>query len=1844
MKVFYYLFTLLFGAVLFGGVLQGSLFADNNELLDIVKKQNNFYFIENKGQWQQEVKFLFKSKNYYAWITDFGIVYDYFDFSEINEICGNVIKMRFNNVNSDVTFIAKEESETYYNYFIGNDRTKWATNVKMYKEIIIKNIYDGIDIRYYVDTANGDNLRYDFEISPFANPNDITFALEGIDNISLNKNNELEFFINNKSYKHTNLFAFQNINNITTPIECSFIKESSRNYTTQKENKFLLLENNYNKDNYKKNNYKKNNYHENNNELINKIVCIGFDVGQYDKSYKLIIDPLIYSIVIGGIEEERAYAITTDSYGQVHFTGFTYSVEYPTTSGSYRINKIDNNIKNNDVVVSKINMAGTGLVFSTYIGGSGHEVGRYIKVDSYNNIYVLGETNSNSTIFFPIVHPDTNSFLGKRKDGWNAFFLKLTSSGNVLDFSILIGANNNDYPGGFDFILDSNNEISNIVIATQIYKTPVSLIPPYISSNAVQTTHNGYHTDCYIAVISADATEISYGSFLGGTGNDTPKGLVVDNKNNILLTGNTESLDFPISDGAYKRIYSGGGDIFATQLKPILDTILDIDNDTIIDIIFSHYTISYSTYIGGSSFDNVEGIDVDNENNFYIAGHTLSSNFFATPLSQPLKRDSANIFILKMNPQNGNLIYSRSITSNKENYATGIVVDGNKYAHISGYTTSTDYPITWDAFFDTYSANGDALYSVLDSDGGSLIFSSYIGGDQYEYGYGLALDNIDAAYICGATTSNERFPHSALIADSVFVGNDDENLQHIYEKTLGSYDCFIFKSMYKPYPGELETNIDLLGNMFCPGSEINIVILTPYGFYYSGNEFRIQLSDVNGKFPANLTSNIIGTLQATRGGIVKITFPSNANGRHYRIRVISTNPRAVGTANEFDLDISRPYIELDKNIFSTIVCAGGKLKGIVNSNICFNDDNIYTIELSDINGNFTNSTILATHKGKGTFSIDTTISDTLIPSDKYKIRVSSSSPKVVSNEISFEIAKAQILLNNDEISKLQGVCAGDSLDFGFNAMQCFKPDNIFYLILSDTEGNFNIADTIGEHIGMGEDTMIMMKVFIPANLSFSEKYKIKLISTSPQLDVNLGGINYNYTLGKPFIYTNNLNKLEICRKINFDLNLNTNNCFEEDNIFEIYIQSDTGLVKIAETNPNSKSISLFINNTHIPQNTTIIVRATNPEFETAAIPIIITSPDIIITGHLPIELCEDMDFDLNYKTNGCLSDTMDVIVEMSIGDSNFKNPIRIGGGNAFNNSGKIPCKLPDSIDYYDKYYVRIIDSFGFVSKPFLLNINPASLEITSNISDLEVLCAGISFYINFELTGCFDINNIFQVILSDVGGQFNSNARIIGEITSNKSGRIFVQIPLDIDISDIYKIKIISTIPETETIIDLDITIKHPFILIDSFANLSQCDPNTIGGGIVEIKDKGTTLNDNSENIKQGGSSTKTNSKKGNSFQDSNIPYISFITSDCFDTNNIFILQFGKNGDFSNPINVDTCKWNEREFYFDMPENMGDDTFRFRIISSNPMVASMDNGFDLLYSKPYAAIIGSNKPTICKDIPFKFNYQTSICFDSNNIFYLEMSDAIGNFNNPDILDYNTTIGKGVFNITTPENIPVGVVYKLRIRSTSPPMIFVQNQIIFSITGPEILTGNLNKIRTSRNDTLYVPFNCNCMDMEGKKFIAQLSDPYGRFENMLKLGEKDGWESNGKIYARIPLTASDGNRYRIRVICNDPYVIGTNNGKNVVIYGMITAIEDSVNIEPSISPSPFSNELVINTNGIFIRTLHIVDILGITRIQIDFTDMDSEQLFINTKSLEAGTYILILYTDKDIFRKVILNVK
>jgi hypothetical protein len=172
------------------------------------KVRSNLVFIENKGQWHSDVLFLCRMGGLDAWITKYGVNYTFYKLEEVpsankNErllpdkfehkdynIIGHRVLMKLQNYNPNPAREGKQKQEGYYNYFIGNDPSKHASYVGLYKEAVVKNVYNGIDLRYYFDKGG---LRYDYVVHPGADPSQIVFTLEGSDKTYVNEKGNLVF-------------------------------------------------------------------------------------------------------------------------------------------------------------------------------------------------------------------------------------------------------------------------------------------------------------------------------------------------------------------------------------------------------------------------------------------------------------------------------------------------------------------------------------------------------------------------------------------------------------------------------------------------------------------------------------------------------------------------------------------------------------------------------------------------------------------------------------------------------------------------------------------------------------------------------------------------------------------------------------------------------------------------------------------------------------------------------------------------------------------------------------------------------------------------------------------------------------------------------------------------------------------------------------------------------------------------------------------------------------------------------------------------------------------------------------------------------------------------------------------------------------------------------------------------------------------------------------------------------------------------------------------------------------------------------------------------------------------
>jgi hypothetical protein len=566
------------------------------------------------------------------------------------------------------------------NYFTGNDPSLWQTNVPTYGSIVYRDLYPGIDLRY---KGTDGILKREFVVAPGADPSALRLRYEGVDTVAVDETGALQITAGNSTLRESPLLCYQEIGSSRTLVSAAYRVHGNQEVT------FLL--------------------------------------GPYDKASPLVIDPqLVYSTFLGGTDLERAEHIAVDSSGNTYVTGYTNSPDFPTTDGAYnqthglasdvfiaQLNAdctalvystflggsgydqglgiaVDNDGNayitgytnspdfpttegaynrtpggSYDVFVTKVNLAGASLSYSTFLGGNKEDNGQHIAVDGYGNAYVTGYTYSPD---FPTTPMAYNQTPGGTAD---TFVTKLDYLGNPVYSTFLGGA-------GQDLCYSIAADSGGNAYVTGYTESPDFPTTP----GAYNQTFGGGESDGFITKLNAAGSDLWYSTFLGGTMEDSGNDIAVDSSGNAYVTGYTHSADFPTTSGAYNRTKGGLENAFVTKVNP------------------AGSTLFYSTYLGGSDGDAGRGIAVDHSGNAYVTGNTYSPDFPTTPGAyNRTKGVSADAFVTKVNPAGSALLYSTYLGgSGPYDDGLGIAVDSSGNAYITGYTNSPDFPTTGSAF------------------------------------------------------------------------------------------------------------------------------------------------------------------------------------------------------------------------------------------------------------------------------------------------------------------------------------------------------------------------------------------------------------------------------------------------------------------------------------------------------------------------------------------------------------------------------------------------------------------------------------------------------------------------------------------------------------------------------------------------------------------------------------------------------------------------------------------------------------------------------------------------------------------------------------------------------------------------------------------------------------------------------------------------------------------------------------------------------------------------------------------------------------------------------------------
>jgi uncharacterized repeat protein (TIGR01451 family) len=607
------------------------------------------------------------------------------------------------------------------NYFRGKDPKQWHTHIPTYAKVKYEKVYPGIDLIYY---GNQRQLEYDFIVAPGADPKAVRLAFEGADKLNIDAQGDLLLHMAGGDMRLHKPLVYQEIDGKRREIDGRYLLHRGKDKAK---------------------------------------VQVGFRVAAYDKDQPLIIDPVLtYSTFLGGSDYETATSIAVDSAGNAYVTGITLSTDFPTTLGALDTSHNGSPGFPRDVFVTKLNAAGSGLVFSTYLGGDGNDVGNSVAVDAVGNAYVTGETAS--TNFPTTLGAYDQSFNSTSFAGPDAFVAKFSASGSLV-YSTYLGGSGND--AGLSIAVDTSSNA---------YVTGYTLGPFFgpgfpTTPGAFGQSSNG-NVDAFVTKLNADGSALVYSSHLGGDGRDIGNGIAVDSAGNAYVTGETgiaSSTKFPTPPGAYQTSYKGGNsDVFITKVNAAGSGLV------------------YSTFVGGSGNDIGNSIALDPVGNAYVTGSVFFNptdvhNFPTTPGAFKVSvSDQVNGFVTKLNAGGSALIYSTYLGGTSEDCSLisgcHIAVDTSGNAYVTGTTRSSDFPTTAGAYDTSFNGFEDVFLTKLNGTGTVLVYSTFIGSIAGDAGNAIALDTAGNVYVAGYTDngfSTPPFPTTAGTLDTSYNGLGD---------------------------------------------------------------------------------------------------------------------------------------------------------------------------------------------------------------------------------------------------------------------------------------------------------------------------------------------------------------------------------------------------------------------------------------------------------------------------------------------------------------------------------------------------------------------------------------------------------------------------------------------------------------------------------------------------------------------------------------------------------------------------------------------------------------------------------------------------------------------------------------------------------------------------------------------------------------------------------------------------------------------------------------------------------------------------------------------------------------
>jgi len=652
-----------------------------------------------------------------------------------------VAQMRFVGANPGAQISGGAEMRGKINYLVGNDPARWQSEIPIFGQVRAEEVYPGVNVVYY---GNQQRLEYDFDLAAGVKPETIAIRFDGAEKVSVNLQGELIVNLDGREIIQHQPVAYQ-------------ISDGAR-HEIQVGYKILDAH------------------------------TVAFAVSHYNRSLSLVIDPVLsYSTYFGGNNTTVAWAMALGTNDDsIYIAGQTLSVNsinasnniIPfTTTNAYQTN-FQGGTVTGDAFVAKFDSSfGTNLIYCTYLGGNGDDAAYALAVGANGNAFVAGVTESTN---FPVKKPVIyQTFNGSNLSGTfdtlfkefpdDAFVTELETNGSSLIYSTYLGGESSDAVFGLAVDPVGDAFVTGVTYSTNFPVTTGAYQPHFASVN-------NFYVGCnaFVSEIAAGGNTLNYSSYLGGTNVDVGHAISFNN-GYVAVAGSTCSSNFPTIN--YVTNYYNGHLLNGLTNGNVNNNLQNngvFINDAFVTLFqTTGSTLTpplYSTFLGGTNNDVAYGVAVDASGDAYVAGFTTSTNFPNTTngvnlggfvSTNTLGYLATNAFLtqIKWNGTNPSIGYSQIFGGYGVDQANGVALDAAGNVFIVGSATSTNIPVTTNLIGSlsptnaSYAGYSDAFVTVFKADFSSLLYSAYLGGENNDYGYGIAVDSSDNAYIVGQTLS-----------------------------------------------------------------------------------------------------------------------------------------------------------------------------------------------------------------------------------------------------------------------------------------------------------------------------------------------------------------------------------------------------------------------------------------------------------------------------------------------------------------------------------------------------------------------------------------------------------------------------------------------------------------------------------------------------------------------------------------------------------------------------------------------------------------------------------------------------------------------------------------------------------------------------------------------------------------------------------------------------------------------------------------------------------------------------------------------------------------------------------